>query len=129
MSSPDVTLRIDQERYRPGEELIGAFQVDGYLPDDYLIELSVLWHTEGKGDEDLGVILFQEWSANKQPFDVDQPQSFTVPLPRSPLTYEGQLIKIRWLAKVRVRCSPGGEQLAEMPFRLESAPATSQDNR
>jgi hypothetical protein len=127
MSSSDVTLRIDQESYRTGDELIGAFQIDGYLPDDYAIELSVLWHTEGKGDEDLAVILFQEWSADKQPFDFEKPQPFTVPLPRSPLTYDGQLIKIRWLARVRVRGSPDAEQLAEMPFRLESVPALSQE--
>lgn len=118
MNPLDVVLRLDQERYQPGEDLIGVFQISGEPPEDYGIELSVLWHTEGKGDEDLGVILFQEWSEGNQPFGFGTPQQFTVQLPRAPLTYDGQLIKVRWLAKVRIRSRRGGEQLSDAAFVL-----------
>ena len=115
-----MELRLDQESYRPGEALTGVFQVDGEPPEEYRLELSVLWHTEGKGDEDLRVILFQEWSSEKKPLDFEQPQSFSVRLPRTPLSYDGQLIKILWLVRVRMRWIPYGEMLTETPFLLES---------
>lgn len=120
MTAINVELRLDRESYRPGEELIGVFQVDGEVPEEYRIELSVLWHTEGKGTEDLGVILFQEWSSGKQHLDFGQPQPFSVRMPRTPLTYDGQLVKILWIARVRVRWLPNGEMLSETPFLLES---------
>jgi hypothetical protein len=122
MSECDVVVRLEQQSYRPGDELMGAFRVIGEPLQQYTIELSVLWRTEGKGDEDLGVILFEEWSPQARPFAFDLPQPFRIHLPRSPLSYDGVLIKIRWLARVRVRWGAAGERLAEEPFQLGSLP-------
>lgn len=121
MSKLDVAVRLERDSYRPGEELVGAFQVVGEPPERYSVELSVLWRTEGKGDEDLGVVLFREWSAGGPLFDFDRPQEFSALLPPSPLTYDGQLIKIRWLARVRVRWDHDREALAEEQFVLRGA--------
>ncbi|MFO0930815.1 MAG: hypothetical protein U0736_27915 [Gemmataceae bacterium] len=118
MSMLECAVRLEQEQYRPGEELVGAFRVDGDPPEQYTIELSVLWRTEGKGDEDLGVVLFQEWSAEGNALEFDRPQPFAVQLPRSPLTYDGELVKIRWMVRVRVRWNAGQEIVAEEPFQL-----------
>jgi hypothetical protein len=122
MSTLDVTVRLDQSSYRPGDELLGAFAIDGGPPEQYTIELSVLWRTEGKGDEDVGVVLLREWAQDKQPFAFNQPQDFTVRLPASPLSYDGELIKIRWLARVRVRGADDGQALAEESFVLAAQP-------
>jgi hypothetical protein len=119
MIPPEAVIRLEQERYRPGDLLAGAFVFDGWPPERYTVELSVLWRTEGKGDEDLGVILFREWSWQRTPLlKFDQPQGFEVSLPRAPLSYKGVLIKIHWLVRVRLRWEPAGEQVAEVPFEL-----------
>lgn len=118
MSSTGAVIQLDQTRYQPGDLLGGTFIFQGETPEQYTIELSVLWRTEGKGDGDIGVILFREWSWEKAPFDFRYPQDFEVRLPPSPLTYDGVLIKIGWLVRVRIRWVPEHEAVAEEPFQL-----------
>ena len=118
MSEPDSLLRLEKHDYRPGELLVGAFQIVGEPPERYTIELSVLWRTEGKGTEDIGVILFREWADEGEPFDFASPREFTVELPQTPRSYDGVLVKIHWLARVRLRRPSGREVLAEEGFRL-----------
>jgi hypothetical protein len=119
LSSLEARIRLEQEQYQPGELLIGAFAIDGEAPEHYTAELSVLWHTEGAGEEDLGEILYREWDENNNPFDFGRPHGFEVKLPRSPLSYEGELIKVRWVVQVRLCWGGGeGELVEEEPFRL-----------
>lgn len=122
MSKPNVMLRLEKDAYRPADLLVGALQLTGDPPERYTIELSVLWRTEGKGTEDLGVILFCEWAEDAEPFDFGAPQEFSVELPRSPISYAGVLVKIHWLARVRLRWPSGNEVLAEEVFRLGPSP-------
>lgn len=129
MSTLEAAVRLEQHTHHPGDELLGAFRIVGEPSEKYTIELSVLWRTEGKGDEDLGVILFQEWSSETRPFDFDQPQAFSIRLPRSPLSYDGELIKIRWLARVRVRWGSEGEALAEESFVLAPGQVVHHEDR
>jgi hypothetical protein len=118
MSSTGATIHLDRTRSQPGDLLAGTFTFPGQPPERYTVELSVLWRTEGKGDGDLGIILFREWSWEKTRFDFRQPQDFEVRLPRSPLTYDGVLVKIGWLVRVRLRWVPECEAVAEEPFQL-----------
>ena len=58
MNSPRIRIRLDGNGrvYRPGETLSGEYSLDGIPAEDVrAIEISVLWYTEGKGDEDLAV--------------------------------------------------------------------------
>jgi hypothetical protein len=119
MSEPDAMIRLEKNVYRPTELLAGAFQLVGDPPDRYTIELSVLWRTEGKGTEDIGVILFEEWADDGRPFDFGSPQEFSVELPQTPRSYDGVLVKIHWLARVRLRRPSGREIVAEEGFRLD----------
>jgi hypothetical protein len=63
MSDPGVTVSLVREdpSYYPGETLSAT---DHVVPEAdrvvEAVEVSVLWYTEGKGDEDLGVHSF-EW--------------------------------------------------------------------
>jgi hypothetical protein len=124
MSSPPIQVRLEQECYRPGELLAGAFALSADEPAELTrLELSVLWHTEGKGDEDLGVIHFEEWSGERAAsFDLCQPHGFSVTLPRTPLSYDGVSIKIHWCARVRARWAGREETVAEAPFLLRQGP-------
>jgi hypothetical protein len=119
-----VEIRLDGDRtaYRPGEVLSGQYRLD--LGDDpgrevRSVELSVLWHSEGKGDEDLGLCLFKELSgADGEWIDPREVRKFSARLPGSPLSYDGILVKILWCVRVRVASSDGSRASAEVPFVL-----------
>ncbi len=83
------------------------------------VEVSVVWLTEGKGTEDLGVHFFQRLTGNSlAASDWSVPQPIQVPLPNSPLSYEGRLLKISWCVRVRFYLNDGTELVAQQPFYL-----------
>ncbi len=83
------------------------------------VEVSVVWLTEGKGSEDLGVHFFQRLTGNSlASSDWSIPQKVQVPLPDSPLSYEGRLLKISWCVRVRFYLNDGTELVAQQPFYL-----------
>ncbi len=83
------------------------------------VELSVLWQTEGKGDEDLHVHHFQTWNSGQlQHAAMDEPQSIACTLPSSPLTYDGTLIRICWFVRVRVYHNDGRDFCSQLPIRV-----------
>ncbi len=108
---------------------------NGYMPSDLLefdysidnididsvsaIEASVVWFTEGKGNEDLGVHFFQRLTGEAiSSRDWQAPYHLQSLLPEAPLSYEGRLIKIRWCVRVRVYLQDGTELVAQHPFYL-----------
>jgi len=83
------------------------------------LEVSVVWLTEGKGTEDLGVHFFQRLTGySLAASDWSLPQKVQVPLPDSPLSYEGKLLKISWCVRVRFYLNDGTELVAQQPFYL-----------
>jgi hypothetical protein len=79
------------------------------------LEVSVLWYTEGKGDEDLTVHFFHRWSAVRlRELEVSKPQLFETRLPESPLSYNGHLLRIRWCVRMRLYLGAAAEMPAEM---------------
>jgi len=126
MTDPDVRLELAAAAYRPGDELAGVFVIAGGPPaDTRTVEFSVLWRTSGKGTEDIGVVLFQAWKLDDGTLGVlPNPNTFAVTLPRTPWSYDGELIKIHWLARVRLRYGPEGhtrEVLRDAEFTLTPA--------
>ncbi|NIL98449.1 MAG: hypothetical protein GTO53_11205 [Planctomycetales bacterium] len=126
MTEPKISLRLigDSRTYRPGESLSGEFFVDAADPLDVrAAELSVLWYTEGKGDEDMAVHFFQRiGNDNGQFVDFRRSQQFKTELPNSPLSYDGSLVKIHWCVRLRIFLPRGREVVAEQPFQLGSVP-------
>lgn len=126
MSQPFVRLHLDEHLgpYRPGEELAGQFSLHAIDEHEVrAVELSVLWHTEGKGEEDLSVHYFRRFEPrNGEAMDFRSPRRFNTALPNSPLSYAGQIVTIRWCVRVRAFL-PRGKQLAlEVPFQLGHLP-------
>lgn len=103
--------------YEPGDEVRVRYDVGG-LTDEKprAVEHSVLWYTEGKGEEDLLVHFFERAA---QP---DVRGGFTVTLPRSPLSYEGVIVKIRWCARVRLFFQGGRDFVSEHVFDVGRLP-------
>jgi hypothetical protein len=123
---PLISIKIGhrQTPHTPGDLLNGEYQIDAVEPEEIrAVELSILWYTEGKGDEDLGIHHFQRRTTDDQDeTPLTELVKFSVPLPKSPLSYEGVLIKVRWRVRVRVFLKNGRNYLAELPFRLGHVP-------
>ncbi len=126
MNEPRVRIRLDGNgrAYRPGETLSGEYRLE-YVPPDEVraIEVSVLWYTEGKGDEDLAVHHFRRIAAEgAEAVDFRQPGHFSTVLPHSPLSYAGAILKIRWCVRVRVFLGRGKEIVGQRDFQLGAVP-------
>jgi hypothetical protein len=109
-----------QPTYMPHDVLEFDYRVSNIERDSIsAIEVSVVWLTEGKGTEDLGVHSFQRLTGNAlASTDWNEPQKVRVPLPDSPLSYEGRLLKISWCVRVRFYLNDGTELVAQQPFYL-----------
>lgn len=127
MNGPLVRIRFDGNGrvYRPGETLSGEYRIESVpLEEIKAVEVSVLWYTEGKGDEDLAVHDFwrhEPGEGDRQ--DLRRPGRFSAVLPKSPMSYRGVLVKIRWCVRVRVFLHRGREVMGELAFRLGDVPA------
>ena len=132
MNPTTVTIQLDSMHrvYHPGEKLSGRFRWDVPSTDDVKrVELSVMWRTEGKGDEDFGLHHFESHEllhASSQlggkrgarervswrRFQTEQG------LPNSPTSYHGLLVKIRWCVRVRCFLKSGKEVVEDREFQL-----------
>ncbi len=88
------------------------------------VELSVLWQTEGKGDEDLHVHHFHSLNESQlKQIDLSETQAVQCDLPSSPLSYDGTLLRIRWFVRLRVYQTDGRDFHSQMPFRVTGVEA------
>lgn len=119
---PRVVIHLDHRKtvYEPGEILSGELRVDPSHGDELkAIELSVLWYTDGKGDQDLHVHYFRRWSQEGDlPLDSTGTLRFQTILPQTPLSYDGLIVRIRWCVRVRIFPLRGRDTVEEIPFRL-----------
>ncbi len=127
MSEPVIVIRFDGNGriYCPGETLAGQYRLQGVHPSRVkAVEVSVLWYTEGKGDEDLAVHEFWRLNADDAgQFDPTRPQPFSTTLPNCPLSYDGQIIHLRWCVRVRAFLGRTKEVVGQKIFRLGDVPA------
>ena len=122
MNEPHVTISLDGNGrvYRPGETLSGEYRLGGFRAEEVkAVEVSVLWYTVGKGDEDLAVHDF--WRSSPDESDchpLHRPHRFSTRLPNSPWSYNGVIVKIRWCVRVRVFQTHGKDVVGDLVFRL-----------
>lgn len=119
----NVALCRENGTYAGDESLTVKWKVSRVALDQLqAIEVSVLWHTEGKGDEDLNVHHFQRLDENQiRRAGLADEQSLKCRLPATPLSYHGQLISLRWCVRLRLFMTDGREVVTEQPFHLVSA--------
>jgi len=106
-----------------GQSLAAFWRIGKIAPEVVIdgLEASVMWYTEGKGDEDLNVHHFRRWSDGQlKELDLTQSHGFQCSLPLTPLSYEGTLVRIRWCVRLRLFCSVGRDSVAQVPFQLTS---------
>jgi hypothetical protein len=115
-----LQLRYPHRIYHPGDMLECECQIDAVDADEIqAVESSVLWYTEGKGDEDLAVHYFERRTPSEvEDGDLRPLHRFHTILPNSPLSYTGSMVRIRWCARVRLFLRRGKELFFEQPFVL-----------
>jgi hypothetical protein len=127
VNDPTISIRFDGngQVYHPGEALSGQYVLEGVAPEMVkAVEVSVLWYSEGKGDEDLAVHEFWRRNAEEgQPLDPARPERFQTTLPQSPLSYDGVILKLRWCVRVRAFLQRGKEVVGQKVFQLGDVPA------
>ncbi len=88
------------------------------------LETSVMWYTEGKGEEDFKVHAFRRYGmAELAAMELSEPQILEAELPYSPHSYEGQLLRICWCVRLRLFLQGGDEIVAQHPFLLTATHA------
>jgi hypothetical protein len=126
VNEPEILIRLDENgrTYCPGATLSGEYRIEAVEGQGLqAVEVSVLWYSEGKGDEDLAVHEFWRKDADSGELgDPRRPDRFSTVLPQSPLSYDGRIVKIRWCVRVRAIFKRGRDLVAQKPFRLGNVP-------
>jgi len=124
-TQPAVRLSLCNEEgiYKSGSSLRACWGITRVPVDEIqCIEISVLWHTEGKGDEDLHVHHFHRITeAHVRRSGIAAESSIECVLPATPLSYRGRLINLCWCVRLRLYLTGGREIVTEQPFYLVSA--------
>lgn len=115
-----ITLDLPSGRYQPCEKLSGRITTEGaQLRPIHAAELSVLWYTAGKGEEDFAVHHFERHVDDvAKPLDLRVPHRFSTILPTSPLSYDGAIVKVCWCVRVRLFMPHGQETVSELSFTM-----------
>jgi len=128
-----VTFNHENIQYSGGDQLQAHYIVEGIESQGIsAVERSVVWYTEGKGEEDLGVIFFERIQLERRKDGIQTSSvslsadhltgALATDLPQSPLSYEGIIVKIRWCVRVRVFFRSGRDFVSEHIFFLGSVP-------
>jgi hypothetical protein len=126
VTEPLLSLCLEggQRHFAAGDEMVCEYQVDAVDPADIqAIEASIIWFTEGKGEEDMGVHFFERrLPSGVDDGDLRPMRTLRTRLPNSPLSYSGAILNIRWCVRLRLFLRRGREILVEQPFTLGSVP-------
>jgi hypothetical protein len=127
VSEPLLSLCIvgTKRRFAAGDELICEYQIDAVDPTEIqAVEASILWHTDGKGEDDLGVHFFERrLPGDAENEDLRPMRRLKTRLPNSPLSYRGAIMSIEWCVRLRLFLRRGREYVVEQPFTLGGVPA------
>ena len=97
-----IQLYHQPDLYKPGDLMRCDYQIDAVDAAALSsVEASIVWFSEGKGDEDMGVHFFER----RVPIDADHGDlrplhTLEDTLPNSPLSYHGELVQVRWCVRV-----------------------------
>jgi hypothetical protein len=93
----------DVHVYEPGDEIAGTaeIEVDRDVECRALL-IRLIWHTEGRGDEDVGKIAEKDVFGGRLTPGAPVRSELSFPLPRQPWSYAGQYVSIVWAIEVHV---------------------------
>jgi hypothetical protein len=109
-----IETRDGANAFLPGETVEGTVGWHFDVPARS-VELRLLWYTEGKGDQDVGVVT----SLPLPNPGIDEIRPFQIRLPAGPFSFSGRLISLLWAL----------EAVAEPGSRAERLPITVSPTR
>ena len=112
-----LRLELDARAFEPGERVTGTIHWDHSQKPADLLRLSLLWHTEGKGDEAAETVSQIE-VRSLSPVGHDR---FAFETPTYPWSFSGKLVSLVWA--VEASLEPRGdlerEEIVVAPGRVE----------
>ncbi len=102
MDELKIELRDSKVVYPPGGTVRGGVRWNLQSNPESL-ELSLLWHTSGKGTQDVGVVETLKWEAPGASGSKD----FSFALPSGPYSFSGTLISLIWA--IELTAFPGSQ--------------------
>lgn len=99
--APRIEFGADGGRFPAGEPARGVIELPPH-PPVASASAYAQWYTEGKGTPEEGPEIPAEVAPAGQGPGGAQRFSFEVPLPLTPFSYDGTIVKIRWRLVVRV---------------------------
>jgi len=131
---PGIVIELDQQPafFRPGQAISGRYRlsVSKSTPVVRILEWSIEWGTEGSPAKDFGVHVIERLEPERDALDPERWREFEALLPRSPLSYDGLIIKVIWRVRVRAVFGKDREWVGELPFRLgDVAPAREKERK
>jgi hypothetical protein len=90
-----VETRDGATAFAPGEVVEGTASWQFEKPAES-VELRLFWYTQGKGDQDVGVVATVSFP---EPALQDR-RGFRIPLPAGPCSFSGKLISLIWALEV-----------------------------
>ena len=104
-----ISLDNQEAAFLPGESISGYATWNNIVANAEKIEIRLIWHTNGKGDQDCEILNSIESSSPKTNGELQ----FNFIAPHRPYSFSGQLISLTWAIEVLV--FPGLEaQQAEL---------------
>lgn len=97
-----IDIHLDAAALEPGSELRGKVTWQAGVEQPRSVTISLLWHTEGKGTEDVEIV--DQIEVENPPVSGSREFSFT--LPGFPWSFSGTLVSLVW--RVEVGIEPGG---------------------
>lgn len=88
-----MKVRLDRVRWRPGERLSGHYELEGPVRR---VRVTIRFRTKGSGTPETRLAVERTY----EPQCEATKGTFDLPLPRTPLTYEGALFRIGWFVQV-----------------------------
>lgn len=111
-----VEIQNGANAFLPGEMVEGtvSWQLDH---PTQTVELRLFWYTQGKGDQDVGVVSTVTFASP----ELQDRRPFRVSLPDGPFSFSGKLISLAWALELVVE--PGSRasrtEIMVSPTRME----------
>ena len=119
MKQTRIDIHLDKETsYQPGDFLICEYEIDlAEISEIKVLETSVLWSTEGKGEQDIGVHFFERKKSLPSAAFL-QIQKLSTVLPATPLSYRGRVLNVDWFVRVKIFFANGRTFTENRMFQL-----------
>ena len=123
-TEPVISIRLkgvgQTQVFHPGDSLSGVLEIQ---PNDVIqcrsVQLTIGWHTEGKGDRNGVTMLQQDYPIKEIRPENPIVEHFDFVLPSEPWSFAGHLIRIVWEVHAKIDIAFGRDYNTSLQFVLQ----------